>query len=346
MTTNYYARMRFTQQLLPLLHAASSELSRVVSVLAPGEERTSFDLENLDLKKNFTLANAANHCITMTDFAFEEFAKQNPAVSFVHAFPGYVKTGFSKESGTLVKSGFWLLSQVLRPMFTGIEESGERHLYIATSRAYPAKSGSESGVELGAETVKKGSTGQVGSGAYLIGADCEVRANEKVLGELRQKGAGEKIWDHLMSTFNSVRGQVSVAHFADSRSLHPSTASTSQKFPNNVALRNQHLPIFPSTPHHDNGIQLSLADGLELRKQSYVKTTCRYTLDYRLLHNYDHSGAPYKLRSDSMGALMAYINSTLPRRLREVLDYQPAKYNHRADVRRVGVPNPIAESHT
>ena len=206
MATNYYARMRFTQQLLPLLHAASSELARVVSVLAPGEERASFNMDDLDLKKNFTLGSAANHCITMTDFAFEEFAQQNPTVSFVHAFPGYVKTGFSKESGALVKSSLWLLSQALRPLFTSIEESGERHLYLATSRAYPAKSGHQSGVELGAETVKKGSAGEVGSGAYLIGADCEMRANEKVLSELRGKGAGEKVWEHLMGVFRLVRG--------------------------------------------------------------------------------------------------------------------------------------------
>ena len=206
MTTNYYARMRFTQDLLPLLQAASPELSRAVSVLAPGGERASFNLDDLDLKKNFSLPNAANHCITMTDFTFEEFAKQNPTVSFVHTFPGYVKTKFFKESSTLVRSGLWIVSQILRPMFTSIEESGERHLYVATSRAYPAKGGSENGLELGVEKVKKGSNGAVGSGAYLIGADCEVRANEKVLADLRQKDAGQKIWEHLMSTFTSVRG--------------------------------------------------------------------------------------------------------------------------------------------
>ena len=85
-------------------------------------------------------------------------------------------------------------------MTSGIGESEERHLYVATSRAYPAKSGSEDGVELGAGTVKIGSMGEVGSGAYLIGADGEMRANEKVMNELRQKDAEEKIWEHLMST--------------------------------------------------------------------------------------------------------------------------------------------------
>ena len=51
MTTNYYARMRFTQQLLSFLHVASSELSRIVFVLALDEKKTPFDLKNLNLEK-------------------------------------------------------------------------------------------------------------------------------------------------------------------------------------------------------------------------------------------------------------------------------------------------------
>ena len=206
MTTNYYGRMRFAQQLLPLLQAASPGLSRVVSVLAPGEEKASFNMDDLDLKENFSLGNAANHCITMTDFTFEEFAKRNSTISFVHAYPGVVRTGFVKEQGAVVRIGLSLLSLVLWPLTVNIGESGERHLYAATSGAYPAKGGTEGGMELGAEKVKRGSAGEVGSGAYLIGWNGEMRANEKVLNDLRQKGAGLKIWEHLLSTFESVRG--------------------------------------------------------------------------------------------------------------------------------------------
>ena len=205
MATNYYGRMRFIQQLMPLLQAASPELSRVVSVLAPGEEKASFVLDDLDLKQNFSLANAANHCITMTDFALEEFAKENPTVSFVHAYPGIVPTGFFKEQNVVLRIAIPFLTR-LAPMTIGIEESGERHLYVATSKAYPAKSGNESGVDTGTVAIRKGSAGEAGSGAYLIGSDGEVRVNEKVVNELRRKGAGEKIWRHLLSTLKSVRG--------------------------------------------------------------------------------------------------------------------------------------------
>ena len=205
LATNYYSRMRFTQQLLPLLQSASPQLSRVVSVLAPGGE-AALNLDNLDLKQNFSLGKAAAHAITMTDFAFEEMAVKHPNVAFVHAYPGFVKTGFAKDAGFAVKAATQLALLVLLRWTVGIEESGERHLYVATSAAYPPKGGETGGVELGDESVKQGSAGKTGSGAYLIGADGDLRANEKILRDLRGKDAGAKIWAHTMKQFETVRG--------------------------------------------------------------------------------------------------------------------------------------------
>ena len=205
MTTNYYSRMRFTQRLLSLMQAASPQLSRVVSVLGAGEEsRTSFHLNDLGLKEKFSLRNAACHAITMTDFFFEELAKKNPTISFVHAFPGTVKTGFNKEAGFVIKAATNLALKLLSPWMVDVQESGERHLYAASSAAYPAKSGVDGAVELGDQSTIKGSTGEVSSGAYLIGSDGEFRANVKVLEELRKQGAGQKIWDHTVETCEAV----------------------------------------------------------------------------------------------------------------------------------------------
>lgn len=205
LTTNYYSRIRFTQQLLPLLQAASPQFSRVVSVLAPGEE-AALDLKNLDLKEGFSLRKAAAHAITMTDFTFEEMAKKNPTISFVHAYPGLVKTGFAKEAGFAVRAASQLAWRVFSPWAVGIEESGDRHLYAATSAAYPPSAGEKCGIEVGEGEVKKGSAGEVGSGAYLIGSEGEMRANEKVLMELRNNDAGPKIWEHTMKMFEHCRG--------------------------------------------------------------------------------------------------------------------------------------------
>lgn len=206
LAANYYARLRFTHQLLPALESASPQLSRVVSVLSPGEESSSIHLDDLDLKTHFSLKNAMSHAITMTDFAFEELAKQHPTVSFVHAFPGGVKTGFAKESGPLVKMGVSLILTVAAPWLVGIDESGERHLYASTSARYRSKNGQEGGVDIGSESPCKGSAGEYGSGAYLIGWRGEFRANESSLKQLRDKGAGPKIWEHTVHMFSSIRG--------------------------------------------------------------------------------------------------------------------------------------------
>jgi NAD(P)-dependent dehydrogenase (short-subunit alcohol dehydrogenase family) len=90
LATNFYSRMRFAQQLMPLLEAAHPQLSRVISVLSPGEEKMSFDPSDIGLKSRFSLMNAVNHATVMTDFYFEQAAKQHPTVSFIHSNPGAV----------------------------------------------------------------------------------------------------------------------------------------------------------------------------------------------------------------------------------------------------------------
>ena len=205
LATNYYSRLRFTQQLLPLLQSASPQLSRVVSVLAPGGEG-AVDFNDLDLKHNFSLGKAATHAVTMTDFAFEELARKNPTISFVHSFPGGVKTGFFKESGFFMIAMMKLTFALISPWTIPIEESGERHLYAATSAVYPPKAGEKGGMEVGDGKVKKGSAGEIGSGAYFIGSDGELRANEKVLMQLRGQDAGTKIWTHTTKLFEDIRG--------------------------------------------------------------------------------------------------------------------------------------------
>lgn len=217
---NYYGRLRFTTQLLPLLTSASASggggggLSRVVSVLGAGSESSTFNMGDLDLKQNFSVRNAAIHAIVMTDFAFEEAANLHPTTSFVHSYPGLVKTGFFRETSPLVRLGGSILVALMSPFAVDITESGERHLFVATSDIYPARddpsAASHGGVEENSgqkrEDVKRGSAGVAGSGAYLIGWNGEIRANEKVLTALRKEGAGKKIWDHLLDTFRSVRG--------------------------------------------------------------------------------------------------------------------------------------------
>lgn len=223
LSRNYYGRLRFAHQLLPLLHSASPQISRVISVLGAGAESSSFDLSDLDLKQNFSINNAARHAIVMTDFAFEEAAKLHPTTSFIHSNPGMVKTGFMRETGPLVRFAGNVAMALMSPFAVDIEECGERHLFVATSDMYPpreqynsggggggegeGKGGGEGGIEIPERGgVQKGTDGVVGSGAYPTGWNGEFKVNEKVLKQLRGQDAGPKIWGHLMETFRSVRG--------------------------------------------------------------------------------------------------------------------------------------------
>ncbi|KAI9877770.1 MAG: hypothetical protein M1830_002864 [Pleopsidium flavum] len=179
LSTNYYARLRFTQNLLPLLRTAASipdEFARVVST----------------------------HSVVMTDLAFEELAKQEPTISFVHAYPGWVKTGFFRSAGTLVNLGGKVLYALLAPYMVGFEESGERHLYAATSASYPSREGPE-GVELTESMeVASGSDGVVGSGAYLLNWDGRTTGKAGLLREYREEGVGQMIWKHTLEIFERV----------------------------------------------------------------------------------------------------------------------------------------------
>jgi len=81
----YYTRLRFVYNLLPLLNASPSP--RVVSILAGGKE-TEVDLDDLEFRNNFNGFKAAGNGATQTSLAFEELAKNNPNITFIHKFPG------------------------------------------------------------------------------------------------------------------------------------------------------------------------------------------------------------------------------------------------------------------
>ena len=166
----------------------------------------SFDDNDMSLKHSFSLKSAANHACTMTDFAFEALAKENPNVSFVHVFPGAVKTGWLNPAAFSTRAAANLAWLVNTPWNVPVGESGERHLFAATSAIYPSKSGRGAGVNLGLESVTKGSAGEKGSGAYLISTWGEFRANEWALRELRKKGMGPKVLTHTLATFKAIRG--------------------------------------------------------------------------------------------------------------------------------------------
>lgn len=136
LAVNYFSRLLFAQALLPRLRAAqdSDPLgARVVSVYAPrdaGPVKLN-DLALLD-KQNFSMRQAAAQGTAMTTLAFEHLAAENPGMGWIHASPGVVNTGITRDLP-------WWARTVI-PLFgflaTGIEECGQGFLRIVTGSEY------------------------------------------------------------------------------------------------------------------------------------------------------------------------------------------------------------------
>ncbi|KAH0020405.1 NAD(P)-binding protein, partial [Aureobasidium melanogenum] len=200
----YYARMRFTQNLLPLLEAAEPQPGRVVSVLGGGFEG-NINAGDLDLKHNYNIVSCAMHSVTMTSLAMEHLAASHRA-SFVHVYPGLVGTNIYTNSfppplAAVYNYGMWPL---MYPFSVNINESGQRHLFHATSGHYPAKKLNSPGeAATRAETIAAvGSDGALGSGAYLMNWKGETFAAGKKMQSLRAQGMAHRIWKHTTDLLN------------------------------------------------------------------------------------------------------------------------------------------------
>lgn len=198
--------MRFLYNLLPQLTNAAQGagsgrhgLSRVLSVL-DGRGNAPLIMNDLSLKDNYNLRNCANHAITMTSLSMEELASLHPSISFVHAYPGIVKTSILRDNGFLIKTALSALFFLFSPMTVGLEESGERHVYVGTNPIF-APRGSKGGND-----TATGSDGLQGSGSYLVGADSATVSNQKVLEGYRADGTRASVWKHTLDIFKGIRG--------------------------------------------------------------------------------------------------------------------------------------------
>jgi hypothetical protein len=176
--------MRFIYNLLPLLSKASSP--RILSILAAGRETkiVTSDLE-LSSPENYSLANATNHTATMTTLAMDKLSKENPKVTFIHKYPGVVKTGllgkmFDDWKGPWKILGL-LAQKVLLPVMglfqVSAEEAGERGLYAATSQKYS------------------------GGGFYRLDWNDDGAKDAPQLDKYKAEGMPKKVWEHTVGVF-------------------------------------------------------------------------------------------------------------------------------------------------
>ncbi|KDR79487.1 hypothetical protein GALMADRAFT_63484 [Galerina marginata CBS 339.88] len=116
---HYYARWKFAHDLLPAVQKAKDEGEEgvVMSVLSAGQGGAA-NLDDLALKKTYSLANAALAASTYTDLMMEAA----PNVTFIHGYPGFVRTPLMTTSNTALIRG---LSSVLLPLVRPFSISGE-----------------------------------------------------------------------------------------------------------------------------------------------------------------------------------------------------------------------------
>lgn len=207
----YYSRTRFIVNLLPQLRQATS-LRRVVTVAAGGKEGTVFSA-NLQANKlgGFTFR---GHVTSMITLSLEAIAKQAPEVSFVHVYPGFVKTGLSRE---LTGIGPAIAKIVFTPIMAllqiPIDETGERQTYLATSAHFPPRGGGglqdADGVALDeGVSIAVGADSKPGGGVYSIDYEAEGTSErvQTLMKELAEDGTADKIWKHTEEEFVRITG--------------------------------------------------------------------------------------------------------------------------------------------
>jgi hypothetical protein len=135
----------------------------------------------------------------MITMAHSVLARKAPDVSFVHNFPGAVKTNFGKEA-----TGMMAVAR------TAPDESSALQLYGATSAAFPPAAGDAAGVPLPENAVVSvGTDGRPGSGSYNIDDNCEKasRSVQERLAQAKADGVEERLWAHVVSEIKDITGQ-------------------------------------------------------------------------------------------------------------------------------------------
>lgn len=167
------------------------------------------------------------HLTSMITLSLATIAARVPGadeVSFVHDYPGFVKTGLSRELkgfGPAVMKV--LFAPVMALLQIPIEETGERQLYLATSARFPPYRHGENGDGDGVrppvteEDAKVGKgvgigavDGKLGGGVYSVDYEAEgssVRTRE-VLTKLTEQGVADLIWEHTQKEFLRITGSL------------------------------------------------------------------------------------------------------------------------------------------
>ncbi|KAI1176425.1 hypothetical protein F4777DRAFT_546225 [Nemania sp. FL0916] len=210
----YYGRTRFIVNLLPQLRQAPA-LRRVVTVAAGGKEGL---ISTNDFQaRNINILSFRGHMTSMITLSLESLAKQAPEVSFIHTYPGFVKTNLARELTGVLSVIVKVVTAPLMALFhIPIEETGERHTFFATSACFPPRDSERrdaDGISLGnGVVIAAGADGKTGSGVYSIDYAAEGTAErvQKIIKDYMQDGTAEKVWAHTEEEYMRITGSLAV----------------------------------------------------------------------------------------------------------------------------------------
>lgn len=212
MALAYYSRARFIVNLLPQLRKAPS-LRRVVTVGAGTKEGTIF---RDDFQANtLGVLSFRGHLTSMITLSLDAVARQAPEVSFVHDYPGFVKTGLSRElTGVAASVSKVVFAPLMAVLQIPIEETGERQLYLATSARFPPRDGGGAeGVALReGVTASTGFDGTPAGGIYSVDYEAEGPGQkvEETLQNYKKNNMGDKVWNHTEEEFVRITGKPAI----------------------------------------------------------------------------------------------------------------------------------------
>jgi len=202
MSLLYYSRMRFIQNLTPLLTAAPTP-AHVISIFAGSVEGNhSPDALPIGVPPPGTYGVTAvrDYTVFMKTFFFEELAEKHAGkISFTHIYPSLVDgpTFYSNVNPLWFRIVWRMIKPFVSWYVTPADVCGDVMVFLATRR-YAAKGvGSGEGEVVGG--VARSSQAEVGGGAYAVG----YRGDENKgvsYAKIRKADTGQRVWEHTVGT--------------------------------------------------------------------------------------------------------------------------------------------------
>ncbi|CZS93630.1 uncharacterized protein RAG0_03820 [Rhynchosporium agropyri] len=178
-----YSRARFIQNLLPIINTAPA-LRRIITVAGSGREGRVYQDDYP--ARHLSLIKMRAHSIAVITLSIEALAKMAPEVSFIHDYPGTVRT-------PLIDHDLGIIGVVLRAWLFFF-------WVVDFARYAPKLSGKGAdGVRVEEGEIAEGSNGKLGSGVYSLSSDFESgsAASRKYLAEYRARGLVEDVWKQI-----------------------------------------------------------------------------------------------------------------------------------------------------